>query len=115
MNSRVKKTRKTQLVAALMLGALTSSCAPPIVTTHPSGCSSLIPSEWKQSVEGVDPPGASGRPTVIADWQVAFDGQTGRLDQANGRTKDSIGIVERCEQRDAAAVHKATHRFLGIF
>jgi hypothetical protein len=32
---------------------------------------------------------------------------------ANGRTKDAIGIVERCEARDAKAVRKSTRRFLG--
>jgi hypothetical protein len=41
---------------------------------------------------------------------------TGRLDQANERTTSAIGIVERCEARDAAAVGQATRRrFLGIF
>lgn len=47
---------------------------------------------------------------------VFADAQTGRLDQANGRTKDAIGIVKRCEERDSAAVKHATKRkFLGIF
>jgi len=44
------------------------------------------------------------------------DAVTGRLDVANDRTKSAIGIVERCEARDAAAVKRATRRrFLGIF
>jgi hypothetical protein len=47
---------------------------------------------------------------------VFADAQTGRLDQANGRTRDAIGIVQRCEARDTAAVKRATKRkFLGIF
>jgi hypothetical protein len=52
---------------------------------------------------------------VLADWIAFGDAQTGKLDQANGRTKDAIEIVQRCEARDAAAVKKATHRLLGIF
>jgi hypothetical protein len=32
---------------------------------------------------------------------------------ANGRTKDAIGIVERCEARDAAAVKQAKRGFFG--
>jgi hypothetical protein len=52
----------------------------------------------------------------VADWVAFGDAQTGRLDQANGRTKDAIEIVERCEDRDAAAIKKATrHGFLGLF
>jgi hypothetical protein len=40
---------------------------------------------------------------------------TGRLDQANDRTKSAIGIVERCEQRDAEAVKRATRKWWQIF
>lgn len=98
------------LVVPLLL--LVASCAgAPIVTATPSSCAALLPSEWKQGVEGAPLPEG----TEIADWIVFGDAQTGKLDQANARTKDAIGIVERCEARDAAAVKKATHRFLGIF
>ena len=42
--------------------------------------------------------------------------EAGQLQKANGRTRDAIGIVGRCEARDAAAVHQAARRkFLGIF
>jgi hypothetical protein len=41
------------------------------------------------------------------------DAQTARLDQANGRTKDAITIVERCEDRDAKAVKRARRGFFG--
>jgi hypothetical protein len=50
---------------------------------------------------------------TVADWEVFGDAQTGKLDQANDRTKDAIGIVERCEARDSAAVKKATRGFFG--
>lgn len=52
---------------------------------------------------------------TVGDWVAFADAQTGQLDKANGRTADVIGIVERCEQRDAAAVKRARPRFLGIF
>jgi hypothetical protein len=94
-------------VAALSL----SACAAPIVTTQTVACSSLLPPSWKQGVEGAPLPDGN----TVGDWIAFGDAQTGKLDQANGRTKDAMEIVERCEARDRAAVHKATHRFLGIF
>ena len=52
----------------------------------------------------------------MGDWLSFADAQTGKLDQANGRTKDVIELTERCEKRDAAAVKKATKgKFLGLF
>ena len=39
----------------------------------------------------------------------------GKLDEANGRTRDAIGIVERCEARDAAAVKRAKRGWLARF
>lgn len=90
-----------------------SACAgAPIVTAAPSSCATLLPQEWKQGVEGAPLPQGD----TVADWEVFADAQTARLDQANGRTKDAIGIVERCEARDAAAIKRATRRkFLGLF
>jgi len=48
-------------------------------------------------------------------WQTGFLGQTGQLEVANGRYVDAVGIVGRCEARDAAAVKKARPKILGIF
>jgi len=48
-------------------------------------------------------------------WQAGFVAQTGALETANGRYVDAVGIVGRCEARDAKAVAKAKPRFLGIF
>ncbi len=52
---------------------------------------------------------------VVGDWIAAFDGQTGQLDKANGRTSDAIGIIERCEARDRTAIKKSRAKFLGLF
>jgi hypothetical protein len=48
-------------------------------------------------------------------WQAGFVGQTGQLEAANGRYADAVGIVSRCEARDAAAVKKAKPKLLGTF
>lgn len=101
--------KKGLLALSAPLFALTGCAGTPIVTATPSSCASLLPSEWKQGVEGAPLPEG----TEIADWIVFGDAQTGKLDQANARTKDAIGIVERCEQRDAQAIKRATRGFFG--
>jgi hypothetical protein len=83
--------------------AATACAGPPVVTASSASCAALLPAEWKQGVAGAPLPDGNS----VGDWIAFGDAQTGKLDQANGRTKDAIGIVERCEARDAAAVKKA--------
>lgn len=77
----------------------------------PSACSKLVPDSWRKPVAGAPLPAGD----VVGDWIAFADAQTGQLDKANGRTSDAIGIIERCEARDAAAVKRARPKFLGIF
>nr|WP_299914389.1 hypothetical protein [Sphingomonas bacterium] len=51
----------------------------------------------------------------MGDWIKFGDAQTGQLDKANDHYVSGVGIVQRCEARDAAAVKKARPKFLGIF
>lgn len=88
------------ITAALLL----AGCAAPIVQTAPAGCSSLIPASWQQGVAGAPLPEGD----TVGDWIAFGDAQTGKLDQANGRTVDTIELMARCEARDAAAVKRAT-------
>jgi hypothetical protein len=82
------------------------------VTASSAGCSALLPPEWKNGVPGAELPEGN----TVGDWISFADQQTGRLDTANDRMKATVGIVERCEARDAAAIKRATRRrFLGIF
>lgn len=46
---------------------------------------------------------------------VFADAQTGQLDKANDRYKAAVGIIDRCEERDRAAVKASRRKFLGIF
>lgn len=94
------------LVAALTLAGCAGT---PIVTAMPNSCASLLPAEWKQGVAGAPLPDGD----TVGDWIAFADQQTGKLDQANDRTKAAIGIVERCEARDAVAVKRATRGFFG--
>ena len=82
---------------------------PPIVTMSGAGCAALLPSEWRGGVIAAPLPDGD----TVGDWVAFADAQTGKLDEANGRTRDAIGIVERCESRDAEAVKKARRGWLG--
>lgn len=107
----VPRRRLLAVTGAAALG-LTACAGTPVVTTVPASCGSLLPPEWKNGVAGAPLPDGD----TAGDWIAFGDAQTGKLDQANERTKASIGIVERCEARDAAAVKRATRRkLLGLF
>lgn len=107
------KVRTSALALASTLPVVgLSACATPIVTAQSAACSALLPNDWRLGVSPAPLPDGD----TVGDWVAFADAQTGRLDQANGRTRDAIGIVERCEERDAEAVKRATRRrFLGIF
>jgi hypothetical protein len=51
----------------------------------------------------------------LKKWTGFAVSEANKVDQANGRTADAIGIVARCEARDAAAVKRARPKVLGIF
>lgn len=53
--------------------------------------------------------------STVGDWIAFADAQTAQLDKSNDRTRAAIGIVERCEARDAAAVRKSRRKVLGVF
>jgi hypothetical protein len=84
--------------------------AGPIIATA-GACSTLIPDSWRLGVEGAELPAGE----TVGDWIAFADAQTGRLDVANGRTNDTIGIIERCEARDQLAVKRSRSKFLGVF
>ena len=90
-----------------------AGCAggPPIVTLSGAGCAALLPGEWRAGVV----PASLPEGVTVGDWIAFADAQTGKLDEANGRTRDAIGIVERCEARDAAAVKRAKRGWLARF
>ena len=96
------------LLAMLALPGCVS--APPIVST-PSACAKLLPDEWRKPVAGAPLPAGD----AVGDWIAFGDSQTAQLDKANDHTLSAIGIVERCEARDAAAVKKSRAKFLGLF
>jgi hypothetical protein len=101
---------KTLLVTFVAAAGFLQGCAgTPIVTAAPSSCATLLPEEWKRGVAGAELPDGN----LVGDWIAFGDAQTGKLDMANERTKAAIGIVERCEARDAAAIKRVTRGWFG--
>ncbi len=98
-----------RMILAAAALSLTACAGTPVVTTASAGCSSLIPQSWREGVAGAPLPDGD----EVADWIVFGDQQTGRLDQANGRTHDAIELQARCEARDKAAVTRATRGWFG--
>ncbi len=106
------KARTTLLIPLCAMLALTA-CAggPPIVTANAAGCAQLLPEAWKKGVEAAPLPEGN----TVGDWISFADATVGKLDVANDRTVSAIGIVERCEARDAAAVKRATRKWYQVF
>lgn len=90
---------------------LTGCMGTPVVTSTPNSCATLIPQEWANGVPGPDLPSGD----TVADWITFGDSAIGKLDQANGRQRDTMSIISACEKRDAKAVTKATKRWWQIF
>jgi hypothetical protein len=80
--------------------------APPVYQTA-NTCSTLIPEYWYKPTPD-DPLWGIESAALPADrsagaWVQFGEAQTGQLDKANGRTKDAVGIVQKCEARDRDA------------
>ena len=106
----MRKVPTRQLIlASMMLAGAGCVNSPPIVTTQSAGCASLLPSEWKQPLP--PPPIPDG--ATVGDW-IGFSVELGNWGQKGyDRAADTIGIVSRCEARDAAAVKRASKGFFG--
>ncbi len=111
-NLRLRAIATTLLIVPL------AGCAATVIAPSASLCSDLLPSSW---LEGI-PPAPLPDSAKLADghddarpWQKGFVEQSGQLEAANGRYVDAVGLVGRCEERDAKAVAKARPKFLGIF
>ena len=80
---KARMMRSIPLLAMLACGACVGG--PPIVTASAASCSSLLPVDWKNGVAGADLPNGN----TVGDWIAFGDAQTGKLDQANDRTRSS--------------------------
>ena len=108
--------------SALMLLLTSSACAsrPVVIHSAQEGCSTLLADDWLSGVRSAPLPAqrpalASGAPVQAqldqaieerTDWQLFGVAQTDRLEIANSRLDAAVGVVKRCEARDAAAVKR---------
>ena len=97
-------------VVLILITMMLPACATTVAGPPP--CSDLVPKGWKAGVAPTPPPPPN---PSVGDLYIALDGQTGKLDQANGRTRDSIEIVENCEARDRAAIRKSKSLWSRLF
>ena len=68
-------------------------------------CKDLIPSSYRKPVQGTPLPAAEANAGQL--W-TSLDDQTGRLDQANGRTSDVVELADRCQARQDALLKALT-------
>ncbi|MDE1915110.1 MAG: hypothetical protein KGJ57_06760 [Sphingomonadales bacterium] len=89
----------------------------PPVSAPPPACSSLIPAEWSNGVPHAPTPAREGDDLAQTKAWIGFaTAEAANLEMANGRTRDALAIVSRCEARDAQAVKVVgRHRLLGLF
>lgn len=104
----------------LLVGGCVGS---PVIFAPDSPCSALVPQDWRGGVkstplpdtppEGLDP--LDEAVFIAKAWQSFGIDQTAKLLGVNDRFDAAMGIVERCEARDAQAIKRAKPKFLGIF
>jgi hypothetical protein len=102
---RLAHPRLSILASIALVGALSACASRPVVSLPAANCSGLVPNAWRSGVPSADLPtdGSAGK------WIAFGDAQTGQLDKANGRTADTLSIVESCEAQRAEVV-KALQR-----
>jgi hypothetical protein len=99
-----------------MLLAVQACALSPTISAPPPACSILIPDDWADGVKHAPAPAQAGSDAdLVKAWAYFGVSEAAQVEIANSRTRDAIGIVRRCEARDAAAVKKSRHKFLGIF
>jgi hypothetical protein len=111
MRSGARMARTRLLILLPMTLGVVSCAGAPVIVASPSACSTLLPSEWLKGV----PPAPLPEGRTVGDYMVFGDAQTAQLEKANDRYGAAVGIVSRCEARDAAAVKRARPKVLGLF
>lgn len=108
---------KLRLMLPLLMPLVAAACvsSPPIYAAN-TPCSSLVPADWRNGVPHAPAPAEAASPLdQLKAWIGFGTAEAGQVEKANGRTADTIGIVERCEVRDREAVQRAKPKFLGLF
>lgn len=96
---------RKMLMLSVMLCLPACASKPPILTTPPARCSTLLPDSWSEGVEAAPVPDTTGLDLLgqVKAWASAYVQADAALSKANGRTIDAVGIVKRCEDMINAA------------
>lgn len=107
----------TRVLALMSIALAAQGCVGSRVIVPPkSACSTLVPESWEKGVGSAGFPAAGSTDLErLKSWTEFAVEQTARLMSSDGRLKDTIGIIRRCEERDMLALEKARPRFLGVF
>ncbi len=108
---------RLRVIVMTLLSAPIVGCAPLAIQTDVgSFCSQLVPTAWANGVPTADLPVPAKLPDGHDDarpWQQGFLEQTGQLEKANDRQRDTLQIFQICEKMKADALKRSTRR--GIF
>ena len=109
------KLMRPPMLLVPMLLAVTGCVTSPPIFAPTSRCSELVPAEWREGV------GHAPAPAQLIDalaqlkaWIGFGTAEAAKVEAANGRTRDTLGIIERCEKRDATAIKASRPKFLGL-
>lgn len=114
----MRSPRHLAAIATMLPTALLAGCAHTVIQANASPCSALLPSSWLNGVPPTALPESAKLPDGHDDarpWQSGFVEQTGQLEVANGRYTDAVGIVGRCEARDATSIRNTSPKRLIVF
>lgn len=107
-----------KMLALAMLPLVAGCVGSPSIYAPTSACSTLIPETWVDGVKLAAP--APVDESMTADdiaklWQQFGIDQTVVAITGNERFAAGVGIIRRCEKRDAEAVQKSRPKFMGVF
>ncbi len=98
MSSAQRRALISLLILASTPLALSGCVSGRRITIIPPACSSLIGDSLRADTKPVDLPTTEA---TAGDLWIAFDGQTGKLDDANRVKRGVLETIQRCEARDA--------------
>ena len=95
------------MLATVAFGLSVSGCAT-VTASAALNCAALIGPTLRADVEGADLPAGN----TVGEWVAFGDAQTGRLDDANGRRRAVVEVVDQCQAEQARL---ARRKVLGLF
>jgi hypothetical protein len=122
-----RSAARLTLLAPIALAVTACVQSPPIFAEIPD-CSSLVPQGWRDGVGHAAKPAVAAAPRddslaeqlrhatdSLKAWIGFGAAEAGQVEKADDRLTSALGIIERCEARDAAAIRRSKPKRFGIF